>query len=64
MWFRRRSLRASFDSAARCDVFDPGAAQRFVGEIDTVDATPVEALIREGYIPVIAPLGEDLMALA
>ncbi len=30
----------------------------FVGEIDTVDATPVQALIREGYIPVIAPLGE------
>lgn len=30
----------------------------FVGEIDTVDATPIEALLREGYIPVVAPLGE------
>ncbi len=30
----------------------------FVGEIDAVDATPVEAVIREGYIPIIAPLGE------
>jgi acetylglutamate kinase len=30
----------------------------FVGEIDSVDPTPVEALLKEGYIPVIAPLGE------
>ncbi len=30
----------------------------FVGEIDAVDATPVEAVIKEGYIPIIAPLGE------
>ncbi len=30
----------------------------FVGEIDTVDPTPVEALLKEGYIPIIAPLGE------
>jgi acetylglutamate kinase len=30
----------------------------FVGEIDAVDPTPVEALLKEGYIPVIAPLGE------
>ena len=29
----------------------------FVGEIDSVDATPIEALLREGYIPIIAPLG-------
>jgi acetylglutamate kinase len=28
----------------------------FVGEIDTVDATPIEAVLREGYIPIIAPL--------
>ncbi len=28
----------------------------FVGEIDSVDATPIEALLREGYIPIIAPL--------
>ena len=28
----------------------------FVGEIDAVDATPLEALLREGYIPIIAPL--------
>lgn len=30
----------------------------FVGEIDSVDPTPIEAIIKEGYIPVIAPLGE------
>ena len=30
----------------------------FVGEIDAVDPTPIEALLKEGYIPVIAPLGE------
>ncbi len=30
----------------------------FVGEIDTVDPTPVQALIEQGYIPIIAPLGE------
>ncbi len=30
----------------------------FVGEIDTVDATAVQALINLGYIPIIAPLGE------
>ncbi len=29
-----------------------------VGEIDSVDSTPIEAIIKEGYIPVIAPLGE------
>ncbi len=28
----------------------------FVGEIDSVDATPIEALLHEGYIPIIAPL--------
>jgi acetylglutamate kinase len=30
----------------------------FVGEIDSVDPTPIEALLKEGYIPIIAPLGE------
>lgn len=30
----------------------------FVGEIEAVDPTPLKALIQEGYIPVIAPLGE------
>jgi len=30
----------------------------FVGEVDTVDPTPVQALIEKGYIPIIAPLGE------
>ena len=30
----------------------------FVGEIDAVDPTPVQALIEKGYIPIIAPLGE------
>jgi acetylglutamate kinase len=30
----------------------------FVGEIDAVDATPVQNLIETGYIPIIAPLGE------
>jgi acetylglutamate kinase len=29
----------------------------FVGEIDEVDPTPVQALINDGYIPVVAPLG-------
>lgn len=30
----------------------------YVGEIDSVDPTPIEAVLKEGYIPVIAPLGE------
>ncbi|WP_151754132.1 acetylglutamate kinase [Dictyobacter vulcani] len=30
----------------------------FVGEVDAIDPTPVEALLKEGYIPMIAPLGE------
>ncbi len=30
----------------------------FVGEIDAIDPAPIEALIKEGYIPIIAPLGE------
>lgn len=30
----------------------------FVGEVTEVDATPVQALIEHGYIPIIAPLGE------
>jgi len=30
----------------------------FVGEIEAVDPTPVQALIDDGYIPIIAPLGE------
>jgi len=29
----------------------------FVGEIDSVDATPVRNLIEAGYIPIVAPLG-------
>ncbi len=30
----------------------------FVGEIETVDPTPVQVLVDQGYIPVVAPLGE------
>ncbi|HLZ58895.1 MAG TPA: acetylglutamate kinase [Ktedonosporobacter sp.] len=30
----------------------------FVGEIDTVDPEPIQALVNDGYIPIIAPLGE------
>lgn len=30
----------------------------FVGEIDTIDVTPLEALMKEGYIPIVAPLGQ------
>lgn len=30
----------------------------FVGEIDAVDPTPVQSIIEQGYIPIIAPLGE------
>jgi acetylglutamate kinase len=30
----------------------------FVGEVDAVDPAPVQALIDQGYIPIIAPLGE------
>jgi acetylglutamate kinase len=30
----------------------------FVGEIESVDPAPVQALIAQGYIPVVAPLGE------
>src|SRR5215469_7714528 len=28
-----------------------------VGEVDAVDPTPVQSLIAEGYIPIVAPLG-------
>ncbi len=30
----------------------------FVGEIDAIDPSPIEALVKESYIPIIAPLGE------
>jgi len=30
----------------------------FVGEIDAVDPSPIEALLKKGYIPIVAPLGE------
>jgi acetylglutamate kinase len=30
----------------------------FVGEIDSVDPSPVQAIINQGYIPIVAPLGE------
>lgn len=30
----------------------------FVGEIDAVDATSVQVMIEQGYIPIVAPLGE------
>jgi acetylglutamate kinase len=30
----------------------------FVGEVDAVDPDPVQALIDQGYIPIIAPLGQ------
>lgn len=30
----------------------------FVGEVDSVDPTPVQALLENGYIPLVAPLGE------
>ncbi|HEY4035720.1 MAG TPA: acetylglutamate kinase [Ktedonobacteraceae bacterium] len=30
----------------------------FVGEIDSIDATPLQSLIKAGYIPIVAPLGE------
>ncbi|HTK07511.1 MAG TPA: acetylglutamate kinase [Ktedonobacteraceae bacterium] len=30
----------------------------FVGEVDKVDATSVQVMIEQGYIPIIAPLGE------
>ncbi len=30
----------------------------FVGEIDAINPSPIEALIKESYIPIIAPLGE------
>lgn len=30
----------------------------FVGEIESVDPTPVQAIIERGYIPIVAPLGE------
>ncbi|GHO82938.1 acetylglutamate kinase [Dictyobacter formicarum] len=30
----------------------------FVGEVDSVDPTPVEALLKDGYIPIVAPLSE------
>src|SRR5450631_4419750 len=30
----------------------------FVGEIDSVDASAVQVLIDQGYLPIIAPLGE------
>lgn len=30
----------------------------FVGEVESVDPTPVQTLIDQGYIPIIAPLGQ------
>lgn len=30
----------------------------FVGEVDAVDPTPIQTLIDQGYIPIIAPLGQ------
>lgn len=30
----------------------------FVGEIDSIDPMPVESLLKDGYIPIVAPLGE------
>ena len=30
----------------------------FVGEIDAIDPGPIDALVKKGYIPIIAPLGE------
>ncbi len=30
----------------------------FVGDIESIDPRPVEALINQGYIPIVAPLGE------
>jgi acetylglutamate kinase len=30
----------------------------FVGEVESVDPAPVQALIDQGYIPIVAPLGE------
>jgi acetylglutamate kinase len=30
----------------------------FVGEIDAIDPTPIDVLIKKGYIPIVAPLGE------
>jgi len=30
----------------------------FVGEIDTIDPGPIDTLVKKGYIPIIAPLGE------
>jgi acetylglutamate kinase len=30
----------------------------FVGEIDSIDPMPIESLLKDGYIPIIAPLGE------
>jgi acetylglutamate kinase len=31
----------------------------FVGEIDAIDPTPLQALIEQQYIPIVAPLGHD-----
>lgn len=30
----------------------------FVGEINAIDPSPIDALVKKGYIPIIAPLGE------
>lgn len=30
----------------------------FVGEIDSIDPMPIESLLKDGYIPIVAPLGE------
>lgn len=30
----------------------------FVGEIDAIDPTPIDVVIKKGYIPIVAPLGE------
>jgi acetylglutamate kinase len=30
----------------------------FVGEIDAIDPSPIDVLLKKGYIPIVAPLGE------
>jgi acetylglutamate kinase len=30
----------------------------FVGEVESIDPTPVQSLINQGYIPIVAPLGQ------
>ncbi len=53
---RAIGLSGTDGNMVRAHIADPRLG--FVGEIESVDPAPVQALIDQGYIPVVAPLGQ------